>query len=1285
MTTFLIGLGGFGTETLIRLKKLREADGLTEDDLWAHYGATYFIAMDTDRRDLARCADFGITALDLSGRGTVGQNLAALQAIGADVSDWLPNTAADAVFLSQSTRDGAGGSRLAGRLCLNAFLADGHHPLEGTLFGFLPGAAPHPNQIRVIIVSSIAGGTGSGGFLQLAMQIKSYFQHILNISVPVSGLFAGPRFFRNRVPLDQYASVCANAYAAMRELNAVNAALKCRDSWYGKNIRMRIDGYNDVLFDPQDPNAENKLPFDHFYLLDESIRNGFRFAGDASDYDAAARILSSVTDSPLSAVIQSMIIGGIAYYERPLAMCGGVGAVTLQYPYDKIVNHIAAKLAYHRIPGLWTEFDRDWIAYAERIRTEDAERRAAGDDRPFRRPDPAKRGEFFIKQYETCVYGNDNGDLHSPYAFLRELLDTNAETGLPDKERLYLKKLNDEARRLVEENSVLRRAKTGLNLTKEEIGAALLNLSDSIKSKGFSDHTFREVAEIDDAVSQYAQTCLHAIPDIANVLFAEAIRSEPEETGLFKCSILTALLSDAAGYPLHPLAARYVLCRLRKAIEEKLPALYPDLTSKNNALAAYADSKLGDIAKFQRLILTPDLGTQDYPPDNLEVLKKTAGSPFRRLKISPLIEKYKFGTEDNLEAIEKITEEYTYFSALQLICNRLQEMIGDFERFFDCADEAGDYFYRAAGNGPDEWAHTAYPVAYAGVLPENINQLCITAGELIDPNRVDAVGDVTRRIYMLNTDLPHVISRTNFMEATYRNILDNVAQTIRSNGAVTALLDKNVFSALLDDALQIQQNGAADLRITDLLLRRTADVLRDALPLLSYDKADRLNAFSRGGNHPEDVTGCFPVLLVGMHPETANAIRTSLYPAVEDVSAAATSWIRDSILSGGAALSSLLNTNVRTVIDPRFNSRELRFFTVINDLQPYQISDFNEESNAPYFRFYHNEIGKMVSRGNMLTKTPHTDKRWHVNGALPYINPRLELNKRYRLAKSFVFTLVYGLIRSNYDNRGFSYVFDDPQFNGEPQPIEYRGVPVRENDFSGIIGWLAEREDLTEKYAAEFDECLNNEELRLAAKEYEGAEKYASFVLNHKIIKAFRDDVFHDRGRLQNIGMLHAHANTGKYGILRLAVLVKESEERTEDRDTAERILDVAEEVILRFARAPFSPETLRSREENPQRIAFLHILDWLRFKFLEKHCLDETARRGLPASDGEIAGEKPADACAGTVGSPATQDDPDRVRDMLRMRGIRNEITDSDVFGWLCREFVIDPDMPVARPEEGF
>ena len=129
-------------------------------------------------------------------------------------------------ILNMSLMDGSGQVRMFTRLALqDAFV---HGTIENDLRRSIIWLTQATNlklfqgQINVLIVGSLAGGTGSGSFLQIALAVKELAQLVNVAKTEVRGLFLLPDVYANtKLARCQIANVLANGYAALRELNGV--------------------------------------------------------------------------------------------------------------------------------------------------------------------------------------------------------------------------------------------------------------------------------------------------------------------------------------------------------------------------------------------------------------------------------------------------------------------------------------------------------------------------------------------------------------------------------------------------------------------------------------------------------------------------------------------------------------------------------------------------------------------------------------------------------------------------------------------------------------------------------------------------------------------------------------------------------------------------------------------------------------------------------------------------------------------------------------------------------
>jgi len=243
--TLLIGLGGTGKEVLLRLRrKIVERYGTL-----SRLPFLRFMHIDTDKNQTAaeqydlrssddplyREVQFSNTErIDLTIAGGTGKYVEHLDNFPS-VKRWFP--AGGKIAHLGDLREGAGQVRIASRL--GFFDAANHQKITGRLeqcrrelsdaailaeaarFGFDFSAS----NMKVVIVASLAGGTGSGTFLDAGFLARRYFPTAERV-----GILLFPGFFSSYAGAER---VRANGYAALMELNHYTFGHMFTADWTG--------------------------------------------------------------------------------------------------------------------------------------------------------------------------------------------------------------------------------------------------------------------------------------------------------------------------------------------------------------------------------------------------------------------------------------------------------------------------------------------------------------------------------------------------------------------------------------------------------------------------------------------------------------------------------------------------------------------------------------------------------------------------------------------------------------------------------------------------------------------------------------------------------------------------------------------------------------------------------------------------------------------------------------------------------------------------------------------
>jgi hypothetical protein len=279
--TLIIGLGGTGKEVLLRLRrKIVEGYGSLE-----RLPFLRFMHIDTDKNQTAseqydlRSADdplyrevqFSMTErIDLTIAGGTGKYVSHLNHFPS-IQRWFPT--GSKISQLGDLHEGAGQVRIASRL--GFFDAANHQKITGRLeqcrrelsdaailadaaqFGFEFNAA----STRVIIVASLAGGTGSGTFLDTGFLVKRYFPEAERV-----GILLLPGFFSGYAGAER---VRANGYAALMELNHYTFGHTFATEWTGH----------------ESERSSPPPPFSSTYLIDGRNEAGLAIGSGGKEYD----------------------------------------------------------------------------------------------------------------------------------------------------------------------------------------------------------------------------------------------------------------------------------------------------------------------------------------------------------------------------------------------------------------------------------------------------------------------------------------------------------------------------------------------------------------------------------------------------------------------------------------------------------------------------------------------------------------------------------------------------------------------------------------------------------------------------------------------------------------------------------------------------------------------------------------------------------------------------------------------------------------------------------------
>lgn len=361
--TIFIGCGGIGSDIVSRIAGMCQGD---EAD------RIRFVVLDTNTNDLKKVVKGAaqVTAIQTSSTQSI---LDYLKNDEDARRTWFPN---NTTLYPKTVSEGAGQVRAISRLAMNTTIKIGHiqrlyREIDNL---FLKDGGEFKQALRVVIVSSAAGGTGSGIAMMVGMMVRQYLrQHYREKSALIRGFLLLPGVMDSGTIRTQSErqSLRRNGYATIKEINAfmMNASGFC-------GVRKELNRFRDIHVDvptaDNDTESLNALPFDFCFLLDR-VDNQQESMQTLEQYKAfAAQSLYEQNIGAMQSCSFSMednIIKEFANAENlGRNRFGGIGSSVLRYPYEEIADYVAYTRAMERIGGGGEA--SDWSKYDKKYKSE---------------------------------------------------------------------------------------------------------------------------------------------------------------------------------------------------------------------------------------------------------------------------------------------------------------------------------------------------------------------------------------------------------------------------------------------------------------------------------------------------------------------------------------------------------------------------------------------------------------------------------------------------------------------------------------------------------------------------------------------------------------------------------------------------------------------------------------------------------------------------------------------------------------------------------------------------
>lgn len=949
--TLLVGLGGTGCEIVDRVAGMIKANIVPEQHIRC-------VGFDTATTDISKMKNIPI--IQTSKNQNVGSYL--------DNEDgwqtWFPNSP---LLMARNMLDGAGQIRPLSRL---AFLETIRSGRMNTLISAIKElnvemGNVNPSNMRVMLVSSLAGGTGSGMFLHAATYLRTYFKETYNTDILLRGLFAFPDIYMATTDNEvEKESKYANAYAALRELNAMNRVTLGQSD----KINMEFDGWFNSLNNHGQDLAFQK-PFNMMFFIDNLNQKGNTLPTLDHYKELMANITYMQIYSPLceqqysqedNQFLTVIMANGEAIY-------GSSGFAALEYPYEDIVKYCGLCAVRDSIDQDWTFFDTQW---EKASKANDLQRKA--------NPHVKK-----IKRDDSYIHDVEEGFANERFRFILD------ETQIEDIQTGITRKRDDIYYDYSIKDIILKKSDNNDKLNDFQKNCA-------VNRPVIDDPTeiANEVARVENALKLYQAEIEAFVQMTSPGLVQSIIADDLKEISYYdngEYSISTLLKKQDSDKMVHPLSARLLLYRLR------------------NRILADIDSSIKQVRECQES--SKAFKEYDYnssePGTQGAIITATVlgGSSFVK-RFSPALNRFK--TSYVREANNQLgnLDHYRYvlllLNVLTGVRNRIDFLIAKYELFFDCLPRikknisveieslanahSGEAELVLYIKSSPQWKKKIYNELHVVTDNENNDEVCRAIFESMYQEACLELNSQLKIRYQNETDTERDNRTLQTMETIFRDsVVNHTIKAIEKDKR--DFLNINIF-----DALQ-QHCEESSLNPHDIL----AKVEAKGTPFLSHNENHFANSMK----------------FWGLNPETKKKISES--------DAKFRTSVEQYFVVGTSETAPYISES------PRYSRFSIKFYQSVYGIKMNDIKKFSETGDfGVFYKNYQSRITEMVKRENFAL-TPHLDIRWHQTNYIPYINQAKNDEDDIQAARNLWLALAYDGIYVDDKNRFVSTILNGDQ------------------------------------------------------------------------------------------------------------------------------------------------------------------------------------------------------------------------------------------------------------------
>lgn len=968
--TLFVGVGGIGSDIVAKVAAMCKGNELKN---------IRFAVLDTDANSLKTVEGNGakITKVQTSSSQTVKEYL--------DKDDnarlyWFPN---NATLYGKTVSEGAGQVRAISRLALNNAIRTGeinklYKEIDNLL---LKDSGNFKQALRVVVVSSATGGTGSGMAMITAMLIREYLHdHYREKKAIVRGFFVLPSVMDTVIDSQmERNSQYRNGYATLKEINAFMMI----GSGFGET-EDELKRYKDIHISVPTPTGESRklncLPFDFCFLLEAADKNAEGMDSLEKYKCAAALSIYEQNIGPMqkrSFSLEDNIVKEFSAKNKfGRNRFGGIGASKIVYPYEDIMAYMTYDRTLSRIGKAeannnaeegtideaidWYKYDRE---FEREYKKYDKDPNASASSKPHIETS-------YVDAVDRDVAGKFGKEIH------RDLGETDEKTASKVIDEKVKKYLEATERYIVNKYKTLDSGYADLENWSSD---AIINASDK------NGEALQGVEDIAKYGKDFGYLGLRRAKNEIRTLLYSAPRITSEEVQKYNLEYLLKNNENVV----HPISARYILYKLKIAIEEKKTKN----AGKINEIAKEIDDAVSGEANIENDVTL--LGKHSKQDDWISIGDRIAELAENQMEHVNR-QMYELLYEELLVYVKDLCGQYkklfTRFQSKSIdLLRRKQEILDKLlnekgrSEFYLCSNgEEGKYETK---DKLDELASRIPQSEHGFLLPSD------SSAEIFESVKKNVEIDKKNEFDLYKQPLIDIFEN---------DIVTYFEKEVREDSK--DLLDVNVVQAFMLDreiekCLENKLYGNGDAIASRLTPAQKQTCLEEMMRIGMKLATPGVNGQSFV--EPRDVKIC-----------TYNE-------SVDDM--------RDIHLDSATAV-----RKIQSVPSDTVSKYEMRFFNAIYNITPDDIPLFkgpkkdkitgetDHYSEGIYYKAYQ-EYGKNIGPDSMKSATisTHIDKRWDAIVCLPELNFDVQYNQMVRAHSALLYGLIFGLIRkfksSRYD------------------------------------------------------------------------------------------------------------------------------------------------------------------------------------------------------------------------------------------------------------------------------